>query len=139
MLRGVRRIRKLSGGQFARRTARGCGQLGDLLAAAAGFLQARRLDQLEPGRDQFEDLADVLTNKTQGAAAVRAIFAGVQHDAFTRRAFRDQGLAAAWRVGGGGLFFSTQFGVVIGCNPADRCRPGNLQILQRQFKLFDLA
>ena len=113
--------------------------MGDLLATAAGLLQAGGFDQLQPGRYEFEDLADVLADQAQGAAAFRAVVAGVQHDAFTRRACRDQGLATTRRVRGCGLFFSTQFDIIIGCNRADRCRPGNLQILQCQFKLFDIA
>ena len=86
MLRGMGRIRKLSGGQFPRRTARGCGQLGDLLAAATGFFEPGGLDQLQLGRDQLKDLADVIADQAQGAAAVRAIIPGVQHDAFARAA-----------------------------------------------------
>ena len=124
---------------LTRNGARRCGQLGDLLAAAAGLLQSGGQGQLQPGRDQLKDLADVLTNKAKGAAAFRAVITGVQHDAFAGRAFPDQGLAAAWRVGGCGLFFSTQFGVVIGQGRADRRSPGNLQVLERQFQLFDLA
>ena len=139
MLRGVRRIRKLSGGQFARRTARWCGQLGDLLAAATGLLQAGGLDQLQLGRDQLEDLADVLADQAQGAAAFRAIITGVQHDAFTEGALGHQGLAAARGVGRRSLFFCAKFGVVIWQGGADRSRPCNVQMLQRQFQLFDLA
>jgi hypothetical protein len=37
------------------------------------------------------------------------------------------------------LFVCAEFGVVIRRNHADRSRPGNLQMLQRQFQLFDLA
>lgn len=122
----------------ARNGARGCGQLGDLLAAAAGLLQPGCFDHFQLGRDQLEDLADVLADQAQGAAAFRAIITGVQHDAFARRALYHQGLAATRSAGHRSLFVCAEFGVVIGCNRADRRRPGNLQMLQRQFQLFDL-
>ena len=113
--------------------------MGDLLAAAAGLLQAGGLDQLQPGRDQFEDLADVFTDQAQGAAAVGAVVARVEHDALARRAFGHQGLAAARRGGRCGLLFIAEFGVVIRRNHADCCRPGYLEMFQRQFELFDLS
>ena len=110
--------------------------MGDLVAAAAGLLQPGGLDQLQLGRDQCEDLADILTDQTQGAAAVRAILTGVQHDALAGCALSHQGLPAARSAGHRHLFFCAAFGVVIGSHRADRCRRGNLQMLQRQFKLF---
>jgi hypothetical protein len=75
------------------RSARGW-RLDHLLAATAGLLRAYDFDDLELCRDHFKDLAHVLADETQIAAAIRARAARVDLVAFARRIRRD-----AWAPG----------------------------------------
>ena len=74
--------------------ARWCWGLGDLFAPAAGFLQPRDLDHLQPGGDQFKDFADILTQQSQVATAIGAGLAGIKHDALARSVVTHPGFSS---------------------------------------------
>ena len=59
--------------------------LDDPLAQPAGLLRPPGLDHLELGRDELEDLGQVLAEQTKRAAAVGAVVAGIEHDPLARR------------------------------------------------------
>ena len=87
--------------------------------------------------------ADILAEQAQGAAALRAVLARVEHDALARGLGRDKGLAAAqlgrsWNLGRRRvrssfhrLLFGGHFVCVAGL--------GHPEVLERQFQLLDLA
>jgi hypothetical protein len=118
--------------------------LRDLLAAPAGLLQPRDLKDLQLRRDHVEDLADVLADKAQLAAAVGAAGARVELPALARGGVRDTRAAprlALWRLfGGGGRRRLGRILVRIlvhGLGGAFSRR--DQHVLQRQLELFDLA
>ena len=119
------------------RAARG-GLLHHLLAAAAGLLQPRDLEDLQLRHDHVEDLADVLAYRPQVATAVRAAGAGVEFAALARGGLRHARAAAGLALGrlpsgrrGRGLVLGRRRGVALSSR--------NQQVLQRQLELFDLA
>ena len=90
-------------------------------------------------RDHVDQLADVLADHTQIAAAVRAAVAGIEFTAFARGCVGDAGTAARFPA----VIFVCDRIVLV--RDAILGRPGvglghrHLQILEGQFELFDLA
>lgn len=62
-----------------------CRLLDDPLAHPAGLLRPPGLDHLELGRDELENLGQVLAEQTKRASAVGAVVAGIEHDPLARR------------------------------------------------------
>ena len=123
----------------------GRGGLRHALAAPAGGLGPGDLDDLQPGGDQVEKLAHVLAHDPQIAAAVGAGRAGLEHAALARRALgHSRATTGLWSIGWGvgiearvGEDAAISLGLVqLGRVAFGR---GDLQILERQLELRDLA
>ena len=110
-------------------------------AAAAGFLGAGNLDDLQLRRDQIQHLADILTHHPQVAAAIGAAAAGVELLPLARHAVRDPGATAGWAIGdfAGDSRFQRALVLVVIHERRLALSRGDQQILQRQFQLLDLA
>ena len=124
-------------GHAARDRARWRRRLHDPLALPAGLLETRGLDHLQLRGDEFKDLRHILVHQAQGPTAVRAAFAGVEHDAFARCGLGDPRLAAptrrcafGWRLGG--CRSLRWFG--LGLRRGHR----HLEIFERELQLVDL-
>jgi hypothetical protein len=106
------------------------------LALAARLLEPRRLDQLELGLDEVEDLGHVLANQPQRAAAVGTTAAGIEYDPLADHVAGQAGLAAPARdrtLRGGGRLVVRLFEARVGRGPFD------LEPFQSEFELLDLA
>lgn len=108
------------------------------LVAPAGLLHSGDLDHLQPGRDQVEEFAHVLTDDAQFPAAFLAGVARADLAALTRCARRNPGPATLFAL----LSVARRpllciiARVVRG--PVD-LGERHLEALERQFELFDLA
>ena len=135
---GDQDVREQAGaGHAARDRARWCRRLHDPLALPAGLLEPRGLDHLQLRGDEFKDLRHVLVHQAQRAAAVRAAFARVEHDALARRRCGDPRLATparrgafGWRLGG--CRSLRWFG--LGLRRGHR----HLEVFERELQLVDL-
>ena len=120
-------------GQAARDRSRWCRRLHDPLALPTGLLEPRGLDHLQLRGDEFKDLRHVLVHQAQRAAAVRAAFAWVEHDALARRRCGDPRLATPARRGAFGGRRGLRW-----CGLGLRRGHRHLEIFERELQLVDL-
>jgi hypothetical protein len=93
---------------------------------------------LQFGGDKVEYLGDVLAEEAQRLAALGAMIARVEHDAFARSRRVDTGLASPARLG---FFDRRRLGFVALIRVVGRYgrRHRHFEIFERQFQLLDLA
>ena len=97
------------------------------------------MDHLQLRRDHVDQFTDILAHYAQITAAVRAVVAGVEFAAFTRRVLGYLRTAALPGLGCcSGLFFGVR--LVVAVKRRIICLGQSyLKVFQRQFELFDLA
>ncbi len=118
------------------RAARG-GGLHHSLAAAAGLLHPRDLDDLHLRGDHVEKLAHILADHAEVAAAIRAAGAGVEFASLPRGLVGDPGPAAELHLGGSGIGGGS-FGIIFASRFITLLGNRYQQVFQRQLELGDL-
>ena len=118
--------------------ARRRGRLRDFLAAPAGFLETHGLHHLQFSGNVVEYLGDVFAKEAQRFAALGAMIARIEHDAFARSRRVDTGLAASARLG---FLDGPRLGFVAPIRIVGRTgrRHRHFEIFERQLQLLDLA
>jgi hypothetical protein len=137
--RSNRSFEQARAGEAARNGAARRRLLDHLLAPPAGLLHPGDLDDLQLGGDHVEQRADVFSHDPELATAVVAALAGVEGAALARSGVGHAGLAAR-RLGRRGLFGARRLdGIGLVVRRDRGLGRGDLQILERQLQLFDLA
>jgi hypothetical protein len=116
-----------------------CRGLHHPLTGATGLLDPRDLDDLQPGGDQVEHLADVLADHAQRAAATGTRRTRIEFAAFARRIGGHAGAAARrmLRSDGGRHRFGRI--IFVACRRRTGLGLGDQQAFKGEFELLDLA